>query len=116
MYLRLGLMLIFTAALVAALWYRAEFLKAEGRTAQVQAELNVALDANKANAAAIARLKAENEANDILITAMSEQIEKANTQLAEANAAIKELRDKDESVRSYLSQPIPDALKRLLNN
>ncbi|NGO50411.1 hypothetical protein [Allomesorhizobium camelthorni] len=119
MSLRLGILvavvLAFLSLAGAMLWYRGEAIAAEADRARAIADLNTAVDANKAQEETIGRLRASAEANDRIIAEMAEQIADIGQAVTETNQAVGDLKDANEDVRAYLASPVPPDLKRLLD-
>lgn len=112
-----GVVLVaFVSVVSIALWYRGMAIAADRDRAQAQAELSTALDVNRVQQETIGRLRAEQARVDDILAGVADQIAGINTKMTESNAAIAALKDDDATVRDYLSQPIPDALRSLLGN
>lgn len=112
-YLRIGALVVMLTIVAAALWYRGEAISAAAERDKAVAALDIAVDANKAQEKAIAALQREAEENDRLTAELTSRLAGVNAALQHANAALADLRNQDEDVRSYLDAPVPDALRRL---
>lgn len=110
------ILLAFISVVAVAMWYRGMAIAADRDRAQAQAELSTALDVNRVQQETIGRLRAEQARVDDILAGVADQIAGINTKMTESNAAIAALKDDDATVRDYLSQPIPDALRGLLDN
>ncbi|RUM97931.1 hypothetical protein EET67_09965 [Pseudaminobacter arsenicus] len=109
-----GLILVaFLALGIVALWYRGQAFDARAAAAKASAALETAEAVNKAQQAAIGRLRAEAERNDRLTAELAKKLADANAELLDLTESRNELEDADETVRDYLRAPVPDALRRL---
>lgn len=105
------------AALVAALlWYRGNLIDAEAEQAKAVAALSVAKESNAQQAKAIEQLTERKARDDQILADISTKLAGINQSLAETNETISGLEKTDADVRKYLDEPIPDALRGVLNN
>lgn len=115
LYLALGTLIAFLGLAAVALWYRGEAISAEAETRQAKADLATAVAANAAQQETIGRLRASAEANDRIVSQMTDQLAAINAAVADTNQQIGDLKDANEDVRAYLAGRVPDDLNRLLN-
>ncbi|BCH20162.1 hypothetical protein [Mesorhizobium sp. L-2-11] len=115
MYLRIAALAVFLAVAALALWYRGEAISAEADRDRAIADLNTAVDANKAQEETIGRLRASAAANDRIIAKIAADVATISTNTTETNQAIGDLKDANEDVRAYLSTVVPADLKRVLD-
>lgn len=108
--------LAFLGLFATAAVYRGNAIAAEAKAARVQASLDTALDANKVSAATIDRMQKQDAANDKIAADLAQKLADANAALIETTTARADLKGKDETVRSYLDTPVPDALRRLYDH
>ena len=111
--LLIGAVAAFMGLAALAFWYRGNALAATAERDKAIAELHTAIDAKRAQEETIGRLRAEQARVDEILAGVSDQIADINGKLTESNAALAELKDQDETVRDYLSAPIPEPLRRL---
>ena len=114
-YLALGVLIAFLVLSAVALWYLSEAIGAAADAAQARADRDTAVAANKAQEETIGRLRADAAANDRILAKMADDIAGINSNTAETNQQIGELKDANEDVRAYLGAAVPADLKRLLD-
>ncbi len=119
-YLRLGLaavILIIILGLASAMFmYRGNAISAHAEAAQARVDLQTAQAVNKNNEAVMARLKADRDASDKLAAALENEISVANESALDVARALADLRMKNADVDSYMRQPVPAALRSMLDH
>lgn len=110
-----GVLIAFLALGGVALLYRGNAIAAAAERDRAIADLNTAVDANKAQEETIGRLRASAAANDTIIAKIAADVATITTNTAETNQAVGDLKDANEDVRAYLGTAVPDDLKRLLD-
>lgn len=98
------------------LWERGRAIEATAQRDAALVQVAALTEANRANIATIADLKNDLAANEILIDQYADQVDALRQQAADAAAAIRKLAAENATVHDYLSTPIPDDLRGLLNN
>lgn len=111
----LGVGAILAASTGAALWYRGEAIEAAGARDKAQGELATALAVNATQKAAIDRLTAFRDMDDKLMVELQGQLSELATQTKRTTDAVRELETTSADVKAYLSLPVPDELRGLLN-
>jgi LysB family phage lysis regulatory protein len=115
LYLGFGILIAFLGLGGVAFWYRGQAISAAADAAQARADRDTAVAANKAQEETIGRLRADAAANDRILARMADDIAGINSNTAETNQQIGELKDANEDVRAYLGAAVPADLKRLLD-
>jgi len=100
-------------AVVAALWFRIQWVENERDTAR--AERDTAVLIAEANEATISILQGEAARLDALLILADERERAIRNASRENRQAVEAIADENPDVDDYLSEPIPDALRRLLN-
>jgi hypothetical protein len=106
-----------------ALWIKHDLDAANADRATKQAQIELlnrdlgsALAANKVDEATIEAMQTNNAANDALIEAYQHQADEDARASADAGTQLRNLQNADADVATYLSSPIPPALRSLLNH
>jgi len=107
--------LALAAAVVFAGYWRLQASLAAAERDKARAALSVALDANASLEAALARARAQAEINDRIMVGVAAELAKITEAIAGQTAAIAELGEQNEEVRSYLAGIVPGALELQLN-
>lgn len=97
------------------LWYRADWIDEKAKREAAERELAIAVKANEENDKTIAILKEWKETSDRLYLELAEKLTAIAAETQATNEAIEKLRQTDATVRDYLTIPIPDELRKLLN-
>lgn len=104
------------AALVAGLlWYRGNAIEAAADLKAKEVQLAEVKSANDAQAKTIERITAQRVADDAVLVELSSKLAELRTKADETQASIAELERTNEQVKSYLANPVPSDLRRLLN-
>ena len=116
-YVRLGfaaaILIIILGLAATAFWYRGNAISARAEAAQARADLATAVAVNKANEAAVARLKADKEASDKLAADLADEIDVANNTTLTMAKALADLRAQNADVDAFLRLPVPAAISGL---
>lgn len=112
----LGVGAILAASTGAALWYRGEAIEAAGARDKAMGELATALAVNASQKAAIDRLTAFRDMDDKLMVELQDKLSQLATQTQRTTDAVRDLETTSADVKAYLSSPVPDDLRRVLNN
>jgi LysB family phage lysis regulatory protein len=107
--------LAFTALLAALLWYRGQVIAATAEADRARAELHAAVAVNKANRETLERLTAFREIDDRLQSDLQAKLDQLAVTTDQATVAVRDLERANATVRSFLANPLPDDLRRLLN-
>ncbi len=120
LWLLAGVALVIAGLVATVFYYRGSAISARAATAQVEAErdqlqrdLGLVVTVNSENLAEMERMKAEDERKQRIIVGMADEIADINIELLNKTEAYQALKEADADVSKYLSQPIPDALRRL---
>lgn len=100
-------------AIGTAAIYRGNAAKAYAEAAQARADLNVAVDANRAQEEAIGRLRAEAVFNDKLLVKMSDDLTSITRATAATTKAVNDLKESNDDVRQFLGTIVPPDLRKL---
>lgn len=112
-YAALAVILLSLAA--ALLYYRGEATAARLQRDAARQALNVAMEANKQQQAAIERITKLRDQSDRLLEQFISVAERINTDQAEITASVIDLKEANSDVRALLSTAVPDDLRRVLN-
>ncbi len=112
-YIRIAFLALLAVSVATALWYRGQAIKADAAAVQLRADLATAANVNKQNQAAITKLQDNLRDSQTLAAELADQVEAIDRELDAANDELNALRESDATVSDYLSQPVPDALKRM---
>lgn len=112
-YIRVAFLGLLAVAIMTALWFRADAINARSEATQLRADLATAANVNKQNQATIATLRDDLRVSNNLARELAEQVEAIDRELDAATDELNALKDADATVSDYLSQPVPDALKRM---
>lgn len=111
-----ALAITFAVLAGAALWYRGEAIEAAGERDRAKTELATAVAVNASQKAAIERLTAFREMDDKLLVELQDKLSALATQTQRTTDAVRDLETTSADVKAYLSSPVPDDLRRVLNN
>lgn len=119
-YIRLAfaaaILIVILGLAMTAFWYRGNAIAARAETAQARADLQTAVAVNKANEAAVARLKADKEASDKLAADLADEIDAANTSTLTMAKALADLRAQNVEVDTFLKLALPPALRGMYDH
>ena len=104
---------VLALGVAATLWFRIQWVEGERDTAL--AERDLALAVAEANETTIATLVAEAERLDALLLRANERERAIRNQARQSRLDIEDAANENPDVEDYLREPIPDALRRLLN-
>lgn len=110
-----GIAAAFLALIAAVAVYRAQAHAAVAERDRAYADLRIAVDANRTNLEAIAKLKADAERDNQLSAEVLAALDRIGADVAEANKTLDELGEANEDVRAYLSGRVPPDVDKLLN-
>jgi len=111
LYILLGFLIVLAAAVGTAMFYRGQAIKADAAAIQLRADLQTAQSVNKQNQATIATLRDDLTVSQSLAKDLADKVEQIDAERDAANDELQALKEANEDVRNYLSQPIPDALR-----
>jgi len=100
-------------AVAATMWFRIQWVENERDTAR--AERDLAVTTAEANQATIDILQGEAARLDALLIRADERERVIRDQARRDRADVERVSNENPDVEDYLSQPVPDALRRLLN-
>lgn len=115
MLLRLAPYIVIALLIGGLLWYRGEAIDAAATLKAKELQLVEVKAANEAQAKAIDRITAQRAADDAVLVQLTTTLTDLRTKADETQASITELERTNEEVKTYLSNPVPGDLKRLLN-
>jgi len=116
---KLDLTLIAIAVLVIAAIVGQHVIYSQGydaATGALQPKIDVLTGIVTSDELTIKQMQADAQANDQLVSEYADQISALNQQTLDDQTALQRLQANDKSVSAYLSTPVPDALRRLLND
>lgn len=113
-YVMGGLGVIILALGGYTMWQRGDLAEARAQAAAAQSALNIALDANKAQEAAIARLKQQDQVNQQSAVDLQAAVVTVQDQSRKMDEAIAKLDKASTDVHTFLNAAVPADLRCLL--
>ena len=114
LYIALGV--VFIALVIATLWFRSQTISAQSDLQQVMHERDLALMENTRQALIIDKMQSLSQFKDQVIADYTSQLTLIQTQADQTNQQLKELKENDETSRTFMALDLPDGIRSLLNN